>query len=221
MLADWDRQRLDSSQGRTVMLTDASNRELDEINRRAQQYRDRAGELGTRRARLAGRPYDLAAGDEVIFTKPHYRPGHGRVENGTLGTVLNVHDEHTITIATRGAKAREVTLDTSQSSDVRLAYAQHVYKAQGLTADHALVLTGGWQTDREHAYVALTRARERTDIYAVREELGFHGLDAERVQNLADAMSHSHAQAASIAHEVVRPDNGTLIPKRSYDLTLS
>lgn len=38
--------------------------------------------------------------------------------------------------------------------------AQHVYKAQGLTAERALVLTGGWQTDRERAYVALTRALE-------------------------------------------------------------
>lgn len=199
MLADWDRHRLDSSQGRTIMLTDASNRELDEINRRAQQYRDRAGELGARRARLANRPYDLAAGDEVIFTKPHYRPGQERVENGTLGTVLNVHDEHTVTISTRGAKAREVTLDTSQSSDMRLAYAQHIYKAQGLTADHAFVLTGGWQTDREHAYVALTRARERTDLYVARKELGLDGFDTEGVQRLADAMSRSSSQEASIA----------------------
>jgi len=62
--------------------------------------------------------------------------------------------------------------------DLRLSYAQHVYKAQGRTVQRAFVLTGGWQTDRERAYVALTRARDRTDLYASREDLGEQGTQA-------------------------------------------
>lgn len=45
-----------------------------------------------------------------------------------------------------------------QLPGARLAYAQHVYKAQGATVQQAFVLTGGWQTDRERSYVALSRA---------------------------------------------------------------
>jgi hypothetical protein len=56
----------------------------------------------------------------------------------------------------------------------------------------------GWQTDRERAYVALTRARERTDIYVSREDLGEQGMDAGAIERLAEAMSESHAQQASI-----------------------
>jgi hypothetical protein len=75
-----------------------------------------------------------------------------------------------------------------------------VYKAQGRTVDQAFVLTGGWQTDRERAYVALTRARDRTDIYVSGEDLGEQGTDAGAIERFADAIARSHAQQPSIAH---------------------
>jgi hypothetical protein len=89
-------------------------------------------------------------------------------------------------------------MNTRDLDRLRLAYAQHVYKAQGLTADRALVLTGGWHTDRERAYVALTRARERTDVYASRDDLGQQGIDSDAIGRLAERMSESGAQHASI-----------------------
>jgi ATP-dependent exoDNAse (exonuclease V) alpha subunit len=113
----------------------------------------------------------------VIFTAPLKPPAQERVHNGTLGTVIATTKEGELTIETTGAKQREVKVDTKEFQDLRLGYAQHVYKAQGLTAERALVLSGGWQTDRERAYVALTRAREQTDIYVSREDLGEQGMD--------------------------------------------
>ena len=95
-------------------------------------------------------------------------------------------------------------VDANEFSDLRLAYAQHVYKAQGRTVDHAFVLAGGWQTDRERAYVALSRAQERTDIYVSREDLGEQGLDAGAIERLGEAMADSHAQEPSIATEAVQ-----------------
>ena len=196
MVDDWNRERMKAPEGRTVMLTDASNRELDVLNQQAQQHRIQAGELGTNRAVLSERPYALAPGDHVIFTKPLVVPDQDRVESGTLGTVQDVHSEHHVRIATRGAKEREVDVDT-RKTDLRLAYAQHVYKAQGLTADRALVLIGGWQTDRERAYVAMTRAREQTNIYTAHDDLGEQGMDAEAIERLGQAMAESNAQQAS------------------------
>jgi ATP-dependent exoDNAse (exonuclease V) alpha subunit len=196
------------------MLTDASNVELDRINALAQEQRARAGELGAHRVQLPDRPYGLAAGDEVIFTAALYQPGQQRVENGTLGTVADTEGDDRLTIKTQGARQREVSVSTGEFKDLRLSHAQHVYKAQGRTVDRAFVLMGGWQTDREHAYVALTRARDRTDVYVSREDLGEQGMDAGAIERLGEAMAESHAQQASITTPAIdreaasRPDPG-------------
>ena len=60
------------------------------------------------------------------------------------------------------------------------------------------MLTGGWQTDRETSYVALTRARERTDVYTSREDLGHAGIDTDAIRRLAERANRSNAQQASI-----------------------
>ena len=197
MVSDWNKARFETPEGRTVMLTDASNEELDRINAMAQEHRAANGELGQDRVALPDRPYGVVAGDQVIFTASLTPPGQERVHNGTLGTVLSTTNEGQLTIQTHGAKQREVSVNTGEFNDLRLGYAQHVYKAQGMTAEHTLTLMGGWQTDRERAYVALTRARERTDIYASREDLGEQGMDAEAIERLGQAMAESNAQQAS------------------------
>jgi conjugative relaxase-like TrwC/TraI family protein len=199
MIDAWDHARREHPEQRTVMLTDASNVELDRINALAQDRRAQAGELGARQVDLPGRPYGLAAGDQVIFTGALYQPGQERVENGTLATVLDTGKDNRATIQTQGPNQREVNVRTDEFSDLRLGYAQHVYKAQGRTVDQAFVLTGGWQTDRERAYVALTRARDRTDIYVSREDLGEQGMDSGAIERLADSIATSHAQQPSIA----------------------
>ena len=204
MVDDWARVRQEQPGARVVMLTDSSNDELDRLNKLAQDRRAAAGELGYRRARLPDRPYDLAAGDEVILTGQLRQPGEERVENGTRGTVQSVDERsNRVVMRTDEPQPRDVAFSTREFRDVRLAYAQHVYKAQGLTTDRALVLTGGWQSDRERAYVALSRARERTDVYVSREDLGEDGTDADLIGRLADRVSVSHAQQASVTRDPV------------------
>ena len=199
MVDDWARTRAANPRDRVVMLTDASNDELDRLNALAQQHRAAADELGQRRAELPGRPYDLATGDEVMLTGQLRPPGMERLENGTRGTVISVDDRRDrVLLRTDEPKPRDVAFSTREFSDVRLAYAQHVYKAQGLTTDRALVLMGGWQTDRERAYVALSRARERTDVYLSREDLGHDGVDADLIDRLGKRVAVSRAQHASV-----------------------
>jgi conjugative relaxase-like TrwC/TraI family protein len=93
MVSDWAAARRESPGERTVMLTDASNVELDRINALAQEQRAQAGELGADRVELPDRGYGLAAGDQMIFTAALYPPGQQRVENGTLGTVTQTEPE--------------------------------------------------------------------------------------------------------------------------------
>jgi conjugative relaxase-like TrwC/TraI family protein len=208
-LAAWEQARQENPGELSVILTDASNVELDRINALAQEHRASANELGSERVELPDRPYGLASGDEVIFTKALSVPGQARVENGTLGAVLDTNGaESKLTVQTQGAHEREVSVNTSEFKDMRLAYAQHVYKAQGLTVQRAFVLTGGWQTDRERAYVAVSRAQERTDIYVSREDLGEEGMDAGAIERLGEAMAESHAQQASITAPLAERDPG-------------
>jgi hypothetical protein len=96
---------------------------------------------------------------------------------------------------------------------VRLAYAQHVYRQQGATVDRSVVLTGGWQTSKESAYVQATRARDATEWFLARDELGAQGQDADRVMQLARRMGTSRAQKPSLAYQPYDPAFGP-----DYDL---
>ncbi len=200
MVADWDEARRSLPTGKAVMITDASNAERDQINAMAQERRVQAGELGLHRVELPGKPYGLHAGDEVIFSAQFHPFGQKRIENGITGTVLDAdRDRDRVTIATHEREPREVAVDTAKFSDLSLGYAVHVYKAQGITAEASGILTGGWQTDREGAYVALSRAREQTQVYLAREDLGEAGMDTGAIERLGERMRRSGAQEASIA----------------------
>ncbi|MGA8745484.1 MAG: helicase C-terminal domain-containing protein [Solirubrobacterales bacterium] len=94
-----------------------------------------------------------------------------------------------------------MAVDTANFSDLNLGYALHVYKAQGITAEASGILTGGWQTDREHAYVALSRAREKTQVYVAREDPGEQGMDVGAIERLGERMRQSRAQEASISRD--------------------
>jgi ATP-dependent exoDNAse (exonuclease V) alpha subunit len=210
MVNDWAAIRDVHPGERVVMLTDASNHELDRLNEHAQQHRADRGDLGEQRVHLPDRPYGLATSDEVLFAAQHHVPRERRVENGTRGHVVSVDDRaSTVRIRIEEPTPREVDVAKQELAGLRLSYAQHVYKAQGLTTDRALVLTGGWQTDRERAYVALTRARERTDIYVARDDLGHQGIDTDAIDRLAERMSESHAQEASVTRaQLEEPTQG-------------
>jgi hypothetical protein len=54
--------------------------------------------------------------------------------------------------------------------------------------------------------VALSRARDRTEIYVSREDLGEDGTDADLIGRLAQRVSTSNVQEASVTRERVARD---------------
>ena len=213
MVANWDQNRQGLPPDQTVMITDSSNEERDEMNALAQDRRAQAGELGEHRVELPDKPYGLAAGDEVIFTDKFRIRRLKRVENGITGTVIHASSsEDKVTIRTRETKPRDVEVDTEKFSEISLAYAVHIRKGQGLTTETSGILAGGWQTDREHMYVSLSRARERTDVYISREDLGEQGMDTGAIERLGERMARSRAQEATITKDVAEP---TAEPERT------
>ena len=93
MVDDWARVREANPGGRVVMVTDSSNDELDRLNALgAASAARRPASSAIAAPASPDRPYDLAAGDEVILTGQLRPPGEERLENGTRGTIRSVDD---------------------------------------------------------------------------------------------------------------------------------
>ena len=185
-----------------ALMSDASTAEIDRMNARAQHLRAERGELGEREVELPDVAYGLREGDRVAFIAQHRPDGERRVENGTRGEIVGVDpEEQQVNVLTDGE--REVTVGGEDLESLRLSYAQHLYRQQGATVDRAVVVTGGWQTSQEGAYVQASRARNGTDWHVAREDLGTEGVDAERVGRLAELMRASRAQVPSVAFRAV------------------
>jgi len=190
-----------------ALIADASNVEIDRLNARAQHLRAERGELGQREVQLPHQHYGLREGDLIAFTAQHRPPGQPRVENGSRGEVTRVH-EHGLTVTLDGSE-RHVDLSGEDLGALRLGYAQHVYRQQGATVERSVVVTGGWQTSKESAYVQASRARDGTEWFLAREELGLDGQDAGRVEKLARKMRASRAHTTSLEHaELPDPEWG-------------
>jgi conjugative relaxase-like TrwC/TraI family protein len=182
-----------------ALIADASNQEIDRLNARAQHLRAERGELGPREVPLPHLHYGLREGDLIAFTAQHRPPGQARVENGARGQVTHIDEQRGLTLTLDGSD-RQLRLAGKDLESLRLGYAQHVYRQQGATVERSVVLTGGWQTSKETAYVEASRARQATEWFLARDELGAEGQDERRITQLAHRMRQSHAQTPSLTH---------------------
>jgi ATP-dependent exoDNAse (exonuclease V) alpha subunit len=182
-----------------ALISDASNKEIARLNARAQHYRAERGELGELEVQVPGVHYGVRQGDRVAMIDQHHEPGSERIENGSRGEVLDVTPAGEVLIEF-DVTGRQRTLAGEDLARVRLGYAQHIHRAQGATVTRTLVVTGGWQASKESAYVEASRARQGTDWFVSREDLGVEGHDTDRIQRLAQNMRRSHSQTPSLAH---------------------
>jgi conjugative relaxase-like TrwC/TraI family protein len=194
--------------GEVALISDASNQEIHRLNARAQHYRTQIGELGELEVEVPGVHYGIRQGDRVAMIEQHHEPGAERIENGSHGEVLDVTPAGEVLIEF-DVTGRQRRLAGEDLGRVRLGYAQHIHRAQGATVTRTLVVTGGWQTSKEPAYVEASRARQGTAWFVSREDLGTEGHDTDRIQRLATNMRRSHAQTPSLAHpELPDPEYG-------------
>jgi AAA domain len=203
-----------------ALISDASNKEIHRLNARAQHYRSERGELGEFELQVPGVHYGIREGDRVAMIHQHHEPGVERIENGARGEVLQISETGEVLIEF-DVTGQQRTLAGDDLGRLRLGYAQHIHRAQGATVTRTIVVTGGWQTSKEPAYVEASRARQGTDWYVSREDLGVEGHDTDRIKRLAGAMSRSHAQTPSLAYpELAESDYGlqltrTITPTRT------
>jgi ATP-dependent exoDNAse (exonuclease V) alpha subunit len=182
-----------------ALVSDASNQEIARLNARAQHYRAERGELGTREAPIPGVHYAVREGDRVAMIAQHHEQGKVRIENGSQGQVLDVTPAGEVLIEFDTTSERRIFAGEDLEA-VRLGYAQHIHRAQGATVSRTLVVTGGWQTSKEPAYVEASRSRSGTDWFVSRDDLGLQGRDSDRIARLAERMGRSHSQTPSLEH---------------------
>jgi ATP-dependent exoDNAse (exonuclease V) alpha subunit len=155
LVADWLVAR---DSGTEVLMLAARRTDVDALNGLARSAMKGRGEIGPSIASSAGRMISLS--DEVMCLRNDHRLG---VRNGTRGTVVS-GGEGVVVIST-GDGPRRLDSAYLEAGWLDHGYATTIHKSQGQTVERAFVLgTAGY---REAAYVAMSRARERTDLYVM------------------------------------------------------
>lgn len=203
----WERDLL---AGKETVLLAWRRRDVAALNDRARQRRVAARAItGPEIKAPGGRRY--AAGDLVVALAPS---GDGRFVTSERGTATGVGSDQ---MTVRFANGREEVLvgDQLDSDHLDHAYALTVHRVQGATVDTAHVFADGG--GRELAYVAMSRARETTQIYIVAactdqavDDLTFEWSTGRRQRWVIDTDAPAEAVAGQSprpvqrAHPVVR-----------------
>ncbi|SCB61624.1 Ti-type conjugative transfer relaxase TraA, partial [Rhizobium aethiopicum] len=120
---------------------------------------------------------EFAAGDRIIFLEnarflePRARSyGPQYVKNGMLGTVISTGDKRgEVLMSVRLDNGSRVVFSEDSYGNVDHGYAATIHKAQGTTVERTFVLATGMM-DQHLTYVAMTRHRDRVDLYAASED---------------------------------------------------
>ncbi len=159
LVAEWHKTH---STGAHAVMVALRRSDVADLNQRARQLLKTAGALsGKELVAATGR---FAVGDQVLATRNRRRLG---LINGTIGTVTAI-DHRNTAMTIRTADGRDVNVPADYIADGHLthAYAISIHKAQGMTCDASYVL-GDDQLYLEAGYTALSRGRQRNELYAV------------------------------------------------------
>jgi hypothetical protein len=165
--------------------------DVDDLNRRARKHLADAGLLHGEPLHAAGR--EFAVGDEVLALRNDRRLG---VRNGTRATVIDIDpDTRSLQMATVDGGTIVLPAPYLDAGHLSLGYATTIHKSQGATVGRAFVL-GSDALYREAGYVALSRARVRTDLYLVASERPGRPIEPEldSIHRLIVDLQRSQAQ---------------------------
>lgn len=144
--------------------------------------------------------HDFALGDQVLGLTNDYRTG---MLNGTRGTVTAIDEKgRQVHVAVRDGTRRRVPFTYAEDGHLAHGYAMTIHKAQGATCDHALVLVDE-AVSREAIYTAMSRGRQRNDLYLAidtgRDDIAHAPeIAAAAIDVLAAGIERSAAQSMAI-----------------------
>jgi conjugative relaxase-like TrwC/TraI family protein len=194
------------SQGEDALMVAKRNSEVERLNAIAREVAKSEGRLGAEEIAVGGAPF--AAGDQVItrvndqsagiFNRERWQVAEVDAERGQM--ILEGIDQ-----ARRVEVGRDYLDRTTLGGDapaLQHAYAVTTYCAQGATVDRAYVMAEP-STDKQEMYVATSRTREETHLYATpeiqveRNEFAPAAPEREPIAHIAEAASRDRAQTAA------------------------
>lgn len=179
LIEDWWQAKIEEPSVSALMLA-GTRSDLYRLNQAARLKMNRSGQLGAscEVETILNNVHsfrEFAVGDQIIFCKNQRRLG---ITNGDVGTLKKIQinqDGHwQFQVEREDSKIVEFSLTDDENiksayTAIDHAYAISVHKAQGMTVDHAFVLSSDAMMDREWSYVAASRAREKTHFYCSAE----------------------------------------------------
>lgn len=177
-----------SDPSKTRFVFAYTNHEVDEFNRALREVRRQRGELGE------GTPFETKHGraefaerDRIQFTGTDRGRG---LYNGQAGTVERIRGT-VVTLALDGSRKRIVEFDTREFQDFRHGYAGTIFKGQGRTIDQTYLFHSEyWRSSA--SYVALTRHREKAELFVSRDTAADLNELSWQMARLDDRRAASH-----------------------------
>ncbi|MBX4967357.1 Ti-type conjugative transfer relaxase TraA [Rhizobium binae] len=190
IVGDWSEARREAvgrsvSEGRDgrlrgdeLLVLAHTNDDVRKLNEALRQVMAGEGALSDSRTfRTARGAREFAVGDRIIFLEnarflePRARRSSPQyVKNGMLGTVISTGDKRgEVLISVRLDNGHKVVFSEDSYRNVDHGYAATIHKAQGTTVERTFVLATGMM-DQHLTYVAMTRHRDRVDLYAASED---------------------------------------------------
>ncbi|MBP1504702.1 relaxase domain-containing protein [Acinetobacter nosocomialis] len=179
LIEDWWQAKTKEPSASALMLA-GTRSDLYRLNQAARLKMNRSGQLGAscEVETVLNNVHsfrEFAVGDQILFCKNQRRLG---ITNGDVGILKKIQinqDGHwQFQVEREDSKIVEFSLTDDENiksayTAIDHAYAISVHKAQGMTVDHAFVLSSDTMIDREWSYVAASRAREKTHFYCSAE----------------------------------------------------
>ncbi|MFN8163686.1 MAG: MobF family relaxase [Solirubrobacterales bacterium] len=209
MVRDW----LESyERGEDAVMIAKRNAEVAKLNVMAREVRRQEGKLGTQEIEVGEARF--AAGDQVI-TRINDRQAD--IYNRERWRIAEVDAEQHRVVLEGVDQAKRVEVGTdylsrtnphSEAPALEHAYAVTTYSAQGATVDRAFVMADP-SMDKQELYVASSRSRKETHLYATpeiqthREEIAPRSpYLREVIPHIAEASERDRAQRA--AHDIAQ-----------------
>jgi Ti-type conjugative transfer relaxase TraA len=166
------------------------NQDANDLNAAIRDIRVQRGELGEGRTfQTQHGAAEFAPGYRLQFTDTDKQRG---IYNGQAGTVRAI-EGNAVTVALDGRGRRMVQFNAAEFDGFRHGYAGTIYKGQGRTFDQTyLYHSEHWRSSA--SYVALTRHREKAELFAARETAADLGELAHQIARVDERRAASHFQ---------------------------
>jgi len=193
LVAQWAKDNA-ASPDKSRFVFAYTNADVKELNADIREVRRARGELGAdHMVPTAEGGQRFAAGDRIQFTGTDKKEG---LYNGAVGTVTGIEGTK-VTVRLDGKRSDIKTFDATEFQTVRHGYAGTIYRGQGRTLDQTyLYHSEHWRSAA--SYVALTRHREKAEIFVATDTLNTRpkGEPWMKATGGAAALGNEHYESA-------------------------